>query len=121
MVSEDTKVNRLELGNEWLDTSDACRVLDITPKQLTSKIRPMLTHQSRSMRGKGARCVGYAYSREDIERCAAIKLALGYTALDSARVLRGIRVLGDRGMLRNLETQLPIDLHARVKNKRRRQ
>lgn len=125
MASDDLRVNRRELGELWLAAPDAARELGITVKSLTATVGPLLTRESRSLRGRGARCVGYAYAREDIERCKAIMTMLGWSALESAKVLWGIRTLNDLGKLRALETQLsaalPIDLHARVKRKRARQ
>lgn len=121
MVSPETKINRRELGAHWLDANDAARALGITVKSLTATVGPLLLRESRSLQGRGARCVGYAYSREDIERVKAVMAALGWSAHEAAKVAWGIRTLGDKGMLRNLETQLPIDLHGRVKAKRRRQ
>lgn len=125
MVSPDTKINRKELGELWLDGRDASRALGITVKSLTETVGSMLTRESRSLRGRGARGVGYAYHVEDIERCKLVMQVTGWAALEAARVVWGVRILSEKGKLRNLEAQLsvalPIDLHGHVKRKRARQ
>lgn len=110
MVSKQTEIARLELGADWLDSNDAARAIGTTTKTLSESIRPLITHQSRSLAGKGARCVGYAYARVDIERVAAIKDALAVDALQAARLFQGIRRLGELGMLRKIETQLALSI-----------
>jgi hypothetical protein len=108
MVSQATKINRLELGQQWLDSSDAARAIGVNPKQLTTTLRPMLTHQSRSMAGKGARYVGYAYAVHDIARVAAITQALACAPLEATRILWAIRRLGHLGILAMIEKQLNL-------------
>jgi hypothetical protein len=124
-IEPDSRVNRRELGALWLDAKDAARELGVTVKSITATIGPLLTRESRSLQGRGARCVGYAYAREDIERCKVIMTCVGWSALEAAKILWAIRHLSSKGKLRALETQLsaalPIDLHGRVKAKRRRQ
>jgi hypothetical protein len=108
MVSHATKIARMELGPDWLDSSDAARAIGINPKSLTTTVRPMLTHRSRSMAGKGARCVGYAYAVHDIERVAAIKQALACDAVQAVKILFAIRRLGHLGILDMIEKQLQL-------------
>lgn len=119
MVSKATQVARLELGAHWLDSSDAARELGTTTKTLSESIRPLVTHQSRSLAGKGARCVGYAYARVDVEHVNTIKSALGCDTLQAARVFHGIRRLGELKLLRRIETQLELPIGA-TKVRRRR-
>lgn len=118
MVSKATAAARLALGKNWMDTTDAAREIGTTPKALSTTIGPMLTRQSRSLAGRGARGVGYAYARHDLERVNAIKMALGCNTVEAARILHGIRVLGHNGMLATIEKQLVISLEAERAAKR---
>jgi hypothetical protein len=99
MVSQTTKIARVSLGRDWLDTSDAARALGTVPKVLNERIRPMITHKSRSLSGRGARYVGWAYLRKEISALAEIKRITGGTAIDAARVLWAMRRLGATGAL----------------------
>lgn len=116
MVSKSTEIARLELGPDWLDSADAARAIGTTTKTLSESIRPLITHHSRSLAGKGARCVGYAYARAEIERLVAIKDVLGCDSLYAARVFHGIRRLNEAGQLRAIETQLDLVI-GRTKHK----
>jgi hypothetical protein len=120
MASQATKINRMELGREWLDSADAARAIGVNPKALTTTLRPMLTHQSRSMAGKGARYVGYAYAVHDIERVSAIKQALACDPLQAVRILFAIRRLGHLGVLSMIETQLNLAVEREREPKRKR-
>jgi hypothetical protein len=99
MVSEATKMARVSLGRDWLDTSDAARMLGTTAKVLTTRIRPMITHKSRSLAGRGARCVGWAFYRAELAALAEIQRATGCNAVDGAKVLWALRRLGARGSI----------------------
>lgn len=118
MASTATIEARKKLGREWLDSSDAARELGTTPKALSTSIGHLLTRQSRSLAGRGARGVGYAYAKHDIQRVNAIKLALGVNTVEAARMLHGIRTLGHKGMLADIEKQLDLALD-RQRNRER--
>jgi hypothetical protein len=99
MVSQATQIARAKLGRDWMATDDAARALGTVPKVLNERIRPMITHKSRSLAGRGARYVGWAYFRKEISALADIKRITGGTAIDAARVLWAMRRLGATGVL----------------------
>lgn len=99
MVSQATKVNRLILGPDLLDSSDAAREMGVQPDHLTRDIRPLIAHCSRSLQGKGGRGVGYAYLKKDVQRVRLIMRATGTGALRAAQTLFAIRQLYDKGIL----------------------
>jgi hypothetical protein len=106
-------------GAYWLDGQDAARFLGVTQDHLTRELRVHLTHKSMSLRGRGARGVGYAYLIPDLERVRAIERALGCTMLRAVQLLSGVRRLGKLGMLAHIEQQ--TDFVGFYKPKRKRQ
>lgn len=119
VVSEATKINRRELGADWLDSRDAARMVGCTLDHFNKDVGAMITRQSRSLRGKTARAVGYAYLRADCERLKAIRKALGVTAIRAAQLISGIRRLGHLGLLEDIERQ--PDLTPQPRKPRRKQ
>lgn len=117
MASADLIAARLELGAEWLDARDAARAIGCTSVHLTNNIGPLLTRKSRSLRGRGARNVGYAYATHDVKRVKAIMKALGCPAFRAAQLLQSIRRLAHLGLLAEMEKQLELEP---TKAKRRR-
>lgn len=113
----DIDVQRKALGLNWLDPRDAARELGTDVKTLRESIGPLLTRESRSLAGRGARFVGYAYARADIERCKAFMTGLGCGPLHAARLLHDIRRLGELGVLP--EDLLALELKRQTMSKRR--
>lgn len=102
---------RQELGADWLSAKEAARMMGTTDDDYVNRsLRPLLTHRNRSLTGKSARSVGYAYSRADCERVAEIRRVLGVTALRAAQLIFGVRRLHQLGMLEGIESQQEFDI-----------
>lgn len=109
MVSPHLTIVRAELGPDWVAVRDAARIVGTYDEHFTAKIGPLITRESRSLKGKSAKSVGYAYLKADCEKLALIRRVLGTTALRAAQTLKGIRTLHEHGLLDGIESQQNLE------------